>query len=342
VSLNKASAPLASPRNPVSRPLQRQQKAALANATLHSDKTQHRAPGFGKASERLEEDVDMKEAPAETKPPELGSRPTARTQKRFSELPRGQQDEPRGTEVHKFLASDMNIEKGRTLFFGTHRNPRGAQPAERTTKVQPTQMQENTARLGLSAQPLDVSTVISRCEPEYMTKVQDDRSAVKGSQLETLLPDQVSARGFPSSHGPPSPQVPSNPLASTHFKIPEMPSRPTSTNERTWRENTITSRASSQTLPGNSVAYADKARPNRLPLPTPPLSQVSQTRKRKVQHNVSEDSDDGSEFEPSSDDEPLINLVRRRQELEAKKAKYTNSPVSAKSVSGTPKFGSKL
>jgi hypothetical protein len=276
----------------------------------------------------------MQKTPAETKRPTIASHSTTHTQEHAAGLPRHEQDEPRSIEVQRFPASDVNIEMGQTSFLETLRSLQEAQPAERATRYQPTQVQENTARLGVSTQPLESGTISSRCEPEQLTNVLDDRTAVKGSQLETLPPNQVSPRGFPSSHGPSSPQVPSNALTSTQFKIPGVPGRAAPANERTWRENSIASLASSQTLPANSVAYADKVLPNRRPLPTSPLSQVSPTRKRKVQHNV---SDSGSEFVPSSDDEPLMNLVNRRRELVAKKAKRTSSTVLTKSVSGPPK-----
>ncbi|KAJ4355368.1 uncharacterized protein N0V89_003384 [Didymosphaeria variabile] len=143
-----------------------------------------------------------------------------------------------------------------------------------------------------------------------------------------------------TSSGAPGPvNVPNGLSAPIQFKVPQVPSGAASTSERMRREGTVTSQALCQTMPPNPIVGADNTRHDRFSLPTPPQSQVPPTRKRKVQPNVSDDSDNISEWEPSSGDD--VPLIQRQQKPALKKAKPTHCSGIARPPSGVPKMGFK-
>ncbi|KAF2439099.1 hypothetical protein P171DRAFT_131650 [Karstenula rhodostoma CBS 690.94] len=359
------------PSDSFSRPQQQQQQKQLfASDTLHRHGGQNRAPRLEKACERSEEDVDMKDALAEAEQPEPGPNMLHRSHNPGAKMPDRQHAHTDADKADRDARAEYEKQRQRFLaIMQTNGRLPAAEQAqwieineaelkrrkerERTLKNLRTVEKHNEpnsnvrdhcvegevdkpSRIQGSVECSQVQVhTTTDCQRPQQASV-DEYAAEK--QRREQHQDDVSAKGVDPSLHRPSHQALDRSQPLTQFKVPQVPSRAALINDRSRREETITSRASSQTLPGNSTAATDKARLNLLLL-TPPNSEVSPTRKRKVIHNVSDDSDDDPEFEPpSSDDEPLLNRIRKPV---VKKAKAVNGSGTAKPVSVTPKFGFK-
>lgn len=149
--------------------------------------------------------------------------------------------------------------------------------------------------------------------------IDDSASGCKGEQPHRA---RQTVEGSKISSQQASQQRVNRPEQATRFKVPPVPRPGNQANKHPLGAPDTTSWASSKTA-SISTRATDPGRPGRLTLPTPPVSEISHTRKRKLHHNVSEDSaddshhevseagPDDSEFEPSSDEEePPRNRIR--------------------------------
>lgn len=126
---------------------------------------------------------------------------------------------------------------------------------------------------------------------------------------------------------------------SDQFKVPQVPAQSFAATERIPREGSRVSATPGLKVPGVGTSITSNVKSYQEHLLTPPPSQVSLCRKRKVQDNASNDSDGTSEFQPSSeDDQPLI---LRRQKPVVKKAKVSSGPGPDTQALTAPKYGFK-
>lgn len=273
------------PSGSFSLPAQReqQQKRPFANDTLHHRGGQDQAPRLDKTYEQAEEDVNMKDAPAEVEQPQHDSNILARSHNRGARLPDRQHSQNDADKADK--EARANYEKEKQRFFAIMQ-ANGRLPAAEQERW----MEIHEAELG-------------RREERERT-LQNARAIGRRQESDGDVCDYLIEHSI----------------------------------DVLRREDTITSQTSSQTLSDLPSTATDKNCANIVPLPTPQHSKVSPIRKRKV-HNVSDDSNDDSEFEPSSsDDEPLMNKI---QKPVVKKAKAVNGSGTNRSTSVTAKFGFK-
>ncbi|KAL1604809.1 hypothetical protein SLS60_004349 [Paraconiothyrium brasiliense] len=249
-------------------------------------------------------------SPVQKKDPKLPDQPlpgthaTAYAQEHLARSSEHGQDIIHNNEVNSVFSNNVN-KKNATSTYRQMRELHKQYTAQRLA-LNPEGATEDRAA--------EVSTDCAHVEEEYSTEMVNKESAKTQKQLGTLPPTPVSRI-------PPASQ----------FKVPQFPSRTAGTTARAQREGR------------NTQAATNETPPSRLPLPTPPLSHVSSNRKRKVQHNVSDDSD-ASNFEPSSDEDAPDEdapLLQRRQKPAVKKAKPTNCSGVARPATKAPKFGFK-
>ncbi|OAG03223.1 uncharacterized protein CC84DRAFT_1261825 [Paraphaeosphaeria sporulosa] len=349
-----------------------QRRLVSANDTLCHPGGQDRVLGPEKASARQTEDIDMEGLPAETKQNENGPNVPHRSHTRGGKLSDRQNDNTDAEHADRDARAEYEKQRQRFMAIVQANGTLPAAIQAQWMEINETGIKrreelertlQNAKAVGMH-NATDSDGCIRRVKdkirtpscvqgssagrPQTQANTATDyqhpqqafvESPMTGNQNEKLYQGDVSATGVDASSYQPYHRALDRQHQSLLFKVPRAPNRAVPINERTRREDTVTSRASSQTLPGHSIVATEKGRPDRLPLPTPPNSVVSPTRKRKVHHNVSDDSDVDPDFEPpSSDDEPLIN---RRHKPVVKKAKGVNGSGSARPVSLAPKIGFK-
>ncbi|KAL5390786.1 hypothetical protein PMIN02_006891 [Paraphaeosphaeria minitans] len=360
--------------NPVSHPFKQpaqQQKFLSAHHTLPHDGGQERAPVLGKTSERQEQDVDMEDAPPEMS--RIGNGPNLpycshdhggklrdrqhdntdseqvdrdargeyeRQRQRFIAIMQAN-DRLSAVEQDQWIGINEAEIKRRGDLQRTLQNARALEKHNATdSDGRNSRVEDRISTPACIQGPVGCSKVQLNTATEYQRPQQASvERPVEGKQSEETHQGDALAKSVGFSPNQPSHQAPELPHQLEHFKVPQVPSRAAPISESTRREDTVTSQASSQTLPGHPVVAAKKDRPNQLALLTPPYSVASSTHKRKVQHQVSDDSDDEPEFEPpSSDDEPVMNRTRKPV---VKMAKGVDGSRIVRPVSTKAKFGFK-